>query len=77
MTEQQLNRTNVDALLQQVNGKSVTQRMGRDGFRNLANPVDLLALQPDRASGDVLAREVAWEEPLSGPLYSPPGTQDL
>jgi hypothetical protein len=51
--------------------------MGRDGFGNLRDPAGLLALLLNRADGDVLAREVAWEEPLLGPLDSPPTTQDI
>ena len=77
MTEQQLNGTNIGALFQQVNRKSVSKRMRRDGFRNLANTVGLLALTLDCKSCDVLAREVSWEEPVLGLFDSPPGTQNL
>src|SRR5215469_8382877 len=77
MTEQQLNGTNIGALFQQVNGKSMSKRMRRDRFRDLATPVGLLALTVNRASCDVLAREVSWEEPVLGLFDSPPSTQDL
>ena len=77
MTEQQLNGTNIGALFQQVNRKSVSKRMRRDGFRNLANTVGLLALTLDCKSCDVLAREISWEEPVLGLFDSPPSTQDL
>src|SRR6516225_1064643 len=77
MTEQQLNGTNIGALFQQVNGKGVTKRMRRDGFRNLANLVGLLALVLNCRSCDVLAREVSWEEPVLGLFDSPPSTQNL
>ena len=77
MTEQQLNGTNIGALFQQVNGKSVTKRMRRDGLGDLANTVGLLALFFNRKSCDVLAREVSWEEPVLRLFDSPPSTQDL
>jgi len=77
MTEQQLNGTNVGALFQQVNGKSVSKRMRRDRFWDLANTVGLLALTLDRKSCDVLAWEVSWEKPVLGLFDSPPSTQDL
>src|SRR6516164_9212473 len=77
MTEQQLNGTNVSALFQQMDGKSVPKRMRCDRFRNLANTVGLLALTVNRASCDVLAREVSWEKPVLGLFDSPPSTQDL
>jgi hypothetical protein len=60
-----------------MDGKCVPQRMGRDGFRNLRNPLSYSALALNRRSGDVLAREVAWEEPVFRLLHSPPGTQNL
>ena len=77
MTEQQLNGANISALFQQVNGKSVSKRMRRDRFRDLANTVGLLALTVNRASCDVLAREVSWEKPVLGLFDSPPSTQNL
>ncbi len=51
--------------------------MGRDGFRNLRNPLSYSALALNRKSDDVLAREVARKEPVFRLLHSPPGTQDL
>src|SRR5215469_1200983 len=77
MAEQQLDGTNVGALFQEVDGKSVSKRMRRDRFRDLANTVGLLALLLNRKSCDVPAREVSWEEPVLGLFDSPPGTQDL
>ena len=77
MTEQQLNGADVDPLFQQVNGKSVSKRMRRDGLRDLANTTGLLALKVNRVSCDVLPREVSWEEPVLGLFDSPPSTQDL
>src|SRR6516162_8479768 len=59
MTEQQLNGADVDALFQQVNGKSVSKRMRRDRLRDLANTTGLLALKVNRVSCDVLPREVS------------------
>ena len=60
-----------------MDGKCVPQRVRRDGFRNLRNPLRYLALLLNRKSGDVLTREVAREEPVFRLLHSPPGTQDL
>jgi hypothetical protein len=59
MAEQELNGADVGALFQQVNREGMSQRMWRDGFRNLANMVGYLALALNRASRDVPAREVA------------------
>ena len=59
MAEQQLNAPNVGALFQQVDSKCVSKRMGSNGFPNLTNLVGLLALTVNRASCDVLAREVS------------------
>src|SRR6516165_7737829 len=59
MTEQQLNGTNVGALFQQMDGKSVAKRMRCDRFRDLANTVGLLTLLLNRKSCDVPAREVS------------------
>ena len=59
MTEQQLNGTNVGALFQQMDGKSVPKRMRCDRFRDLANAVGLLTLLLNRKSCDVPAREVS------------------
>jgi hypothetical protein len=77
MTEQQLNGTNVGALFQQVNGKSVSQAVRGDRLGNFANTVGLLALILDRVSCDVPAWEVSWEKPALGLFDSPPSTQDL
>ena len=77
MPEQELNLADVGTLFEQVTGEGVAQRMGRDGFRNLRNQTGLLALQLNRQLTDVLARKLAWEEPIFRPLDEPPGTQDL
>ena len=77
MPEQELNLADVGTLFEQVTGEGVAQRMGRDGFRNLRNQTGLLALQLNRQLTDVLARKLAWEEPVFRLLHSPPGTQDL
>ena len=77
MAEQELNLADVGTLFQQVDGKSVSQRMWRDRFPNLANPLGLPTLPPNRFRGDVAAGQVAGKEPVLGLLHSPPGTQDL
>lgn len=68
MAEQELNSTDVGALLEKVNGKCVPQRMRRDGFGNLASGVGLLAFPLHRVPGDVPVWEIAGEEPVLGSL---------
>src|SRR5437762_5602365 len=77
MPEQELNLADVGTLFEQVTGKSVAQRMGWDGFRNLRNQTGLPALQLNRQLTDVLARKLAREEPIFRLLDEPPCTQDL
>src|SRR5207249_5124356 len=77
MPEQELNLADVGTLFEQVTGKSVAQRMGCDGFRNLRNQTGLPALQLNRQLTDVLARKLAREEPIFRLLDEPPCTQDL
>src|SRR5580704_9185970 len=66
MAEQELNSTDVGTLFEEVNGKCVPQRMGRDGFGNLASGVGFLAFLLNCVTGDVLAWEIAGEEPVRG-----------
>ncbi len=72
-----LNATGLQSLGNSPGRGIVSKRMRRDGFRNLANAVGLLALTLDCKSCDVLAWEVSWEKPVLGLFDSPPSTQDL
>ena len=66
MAEQELDSTDVGALLEKVNGKCVAQRMRRDGFGNLASGVGFLPFPLHRVPGDVPVWEIAEEEPVLG-----------
>src|SRR6267154_4335081 len=77
MAEEQLNSTNVGALLQQVNREGMTKRMRRDRFGDLANAVSLLTDFLNCSPTDVLAWDVACKEPVLGSFYSPPRAQNL
>jgi hypothetical protein len=68
MAEQELNRTDVGALLEKVNGKCVAQRMRRDRFGNLASGVGFLAFLLNCVTGDVPVWETAGKEPVLGSL---------
>jgi len=66
MTEQELNSTDVGALLEKVNRKCMAQRMRCNGFGNLASGVGFLAFPLNCVSGDVPVWEIAGEEPVLG-----------
>ena len=53
MAEQELNGADVGALFEEVNGECVPQRMGRDGFGNLASGVGFLTCLAQPPPGDV------------------------
>jgi hypothetical protein len=77
MSKEQLNGADVDTLLEEMDGKCVSQRVRCDGFRNLASVVGLSTCLLNRKPADVLARHIAREEPVLGPFHSPPLSQDL
>ena len=66
MAEQELDSTDVGALLEKVNGKCVPQGMRRDGFGNLASGVGFLAFLLNCAPGDVPVWDIAGEKPVLG-----------
>jgi hypothetical protein len=66
MAEQELNSTDVGALLEKVNGKCVPQRMRRDGFGDFASDLGFLAFPFNCVPGDVPVWEIAGEEPMLG-----------
>ena len=75
MAKQQLNRANVCAGFQQVNGKSVAQGMRCDRLGNAGNSVRLLADRSTASCGNVPSRYVAREEPIGGSCHPPPVAQ--
>jgi hypothetical protein len=77
MSEQELNRANVCSIFQQVDGKGMSQRMGRDGLRNAANAVGFLTRILDGASRDGFAFNVSGKQPLAGLLRPPPDAQNV
>ncbi len=56
MAEQELNRANVGAVFQQVNGERMSKQMWRDGFPNLRIMVGLPAFLFNCMVTDVSAR---------------------
>ena len=52
MAEQQLNRADVGAGFQEMDGKRVAQRMGRDGLGNPGPPMRALRGLPHRVTGE-------------------------
>ena len=75
--KQQLNGADVGALFKEVDGEGVSQQVRRDGFGNVASMVSLSTCVLNRMSGDVLARNIAGEEPVLRSLHTPPLSQDL
>ena len=75
MAEQQLYGSNVAALLQQVHGEGVSQRMRSNRFGNVAESVRPLASLLNRVLADVLPGFIAREQPVLGPFHAPPLTQ--
>ena len=73
MAEQKLDNTDVGALLEKVNGKCV-RGMRHNRFWNLASSVSL-ALMLHCVTGDVLAWQIAGEEPVLGSFEAPPVTK--
>ena len=77
MSQQELNGAQVGPGFEQVGCKTVPKRMGRDRFDNAATLMRLLARMLYRRLADMPADLIAREEPLLGPGYWPPVTQDL
>jgi len=51
--------------------------MRRNYLTNAGDLTGSLASPHYRGCADVLVRDVAWEEPVTGFVYPPPGPQDL
>jgi len=77
MSQQELNGAQVCPGFEQVGCKTVPKRMGRDRFDNAATLMRLLARMLYRRLADMPADLIAREEPVLGPGYWPPVTQDL
>jgi hypothetical protein len=77
MTQQELNGAQVGSGFKQVGCKTVSKRMGRDRFDNAATLKCLLTRMLHRRFADMPTNLIAREEPLLGPGYWPPVTQDL
>src|ERR1700730_1626706 len=77
MSQQELNGAQVGPGFAQMGGKTVPKRMGRDRFDNAATLMGLLARILHRRFANMPANLIAREEPLLGPGYWPPVTQDL
>ena len=77
MAEQELDRSDVGSVFEQVNGKGAAQRVRRDRFRNAGVLVCLLAHLLDGVPMNGFTRNVAGKQPVSGPFGLPPVAQDL
>jgi hypothetical protein len=77
VAEEQLNAPHICAGFKQMNRESVSERMRRNYLTNAGDLTGLLTSPPYRACADVFAGDVAWEEPVTGFVYPPPGAQDL
>ena len=73
MAEQQLNRADVGAGFQEVDGKRVAKRMRRDGFGNADSgdgPADRPV--PRQSLADRLPGTIAGKQPVRRPAHAPP-----
>ena len=77
MPEQELNRAQVGPRLEEMDGKGMPQRMGRDRLGKARASGGDAAGAPDRVASDRLLRALAGKEPVPGPVDLPPGAQDL
>jgi len=77
VAEQQLDRTDIRACFQQMDGKGVAQRMWGDEFFQTGAAAGLLAGLRHRFPADRLACHLAGEEPLHRPADLPVGAQVL
>src|SRR5262249_1655441 len=67
-----LNGTHISTLLEQVNGKCVSKRMGSNGFGNVTALVCLLAHTFYSIRADVSPCNLPSKQPQLGPFLSPP-----
>jgi len=77
MAKQQLDGADVGTSFQQMDGKGMSQRMGRDWFAIATKAMGFLASLPHRVSADMPVWRVAGKEPVLGLFHAPPSAQDL
>lgn len=71
MPHEQLNPPHVGAAFQQVGGKGVSQRVGRDGLPDAAVLARDPAGQRDRVAGNGSAGNIAGKQPITGMSLMP------
>ena len=76
MSQEQLNGTDVCALLEEMDRKCMSQRMRGDGFGNVAEGARVLACMLNRIFADVLLQPIAGKEPMWWFFQTPPVTED-
>src|SRR5580700_2041289 len=76
MSQEQLNGTDVCALLEEMDRKCMSQRMRGDGFGNVAEGARVLARMLNRIFADVLLQPIAGKEPMWWFFQTPPVTED-
>jgi hypothetical protein len=77
MSEQQLDGAYISAGFQQVDGKGMTQGVGRDRFADGGLFADLSAHHLNGAGRDRLSGQIAGEQPMLGPCFTPVGSEDV
>ena len=77
MAEQELNRPQVGARLEEMDRKGMPERMGRNRLDEARAAGGEVAGTPDRVPRDRLLRGLAGKEPVPRPVDLPPGAQDL
>jgi len=77
MPEQELNRAEVGARVQEMDRTRMPERMRCDPRGQPCPPTRLVAGLLDRASADRGVRPCPREQPVRGPVHSPPRAQHL
>ena len=77
MPQEQLNRPHVGSALEQMDGKGMAHGVRRYGFGYAGSLMRFPARQLDSISGDVVVRDIAWEEPRLGLFETPPVPEDF
>ena len=77
MAEQQLNRADIGAGFEHVNGEGMPQAVRGNGLANREARACFLAGQFDRVFGDMPPFDIAGKKPVPGFLHAPPVTKDL
>jgi hypothetical protein len=77
VTEQDLDHTDIDVLLQQMGGKAVPQGVQRHALVDLGHLRRRMAGAIELARGDRLHAIAAWKQPALRPRRPPPGAQQF